>query len=340
MSKTEKNNIARKALIEAKRLKKGSEELITQQIVESLSPQIKNQISKMVSEMDDFDEDDDYVEEGKDEVEDETDFESDFSDEEEGEEYVEEGDDEEYEEDYSEEESGSKEEVDDEDEEFIEETIDDAEVEDFINQLESYLKEEEQAGDEEDIEADDLDVEDIDEDEDRDGEVPTDEDDDDEDYIKELEDWLRLDGIDEGSDGKDSKYKMKYESLKKDFSDMYKILKETSLDVERSRIYQEIATAKKITESKKLSLMKALDNASSSKELKRVQESFNLAWDNKSTKKRKPVSESKTRGRRGSFSKGVKTSMKNKGKKKKIDESKHIIAPDAVAKLAEWADIK
>lgn len=302
-------NYAKKAIVEAKRMKQASEELITANIMETMSPTLKKHISEMISEMDDFE--DDVIDESE-EIEDEENFDDNFSDE--G------GDDVEGE--YSEEDSYEDEEIDesedfeddefsgedvedvstevsDDDEEFLDEAVDDAEVEDFISQLESFLKEEDAPETDDDYEEDD-DVDNIEESDDYESDE------------EELE------------EGKESSYKMKYEGLKKEFNKLYKIMNETTMDLERSRIYSNIVKSNNITEGKKLRLMKALDNAKNSRELKRVQESFTIALDDTTSSKRKPirkstrtsskgkkrVSESKINSRRGSHSRSLKTNSK------------------------------
>lgn len=324
MNKNKKSSedIADKAIAKAKAMKEVSEQNVRKQLMESFAPQLKKMISQSILDIEDddidldeeYDDDEMYEEEGDDDEGDDIDAE----DLEDLEDALEEGDD-----------DGDG---DGDDEDFEvpadpegedgEEASDDHEEsdEDFLAELKALLE-------------DDDGEEDEDEDDDAEGGgivdehsitnmsegSGDDEDEDEDDAIKETEGKQNGDSYkQDASSGVETK---KYEAivaenrkLKEALQEIDKNLNETVLDEYKTRKFTSVIRGRKLSETAKLKVMRAIDEGKSEKEVNRISSVFETTLP-KSSKRNKRISESKVKGGRNS------SIRKPKSKKKSINEN-------------------
>lgn len=325
-------DIAEKAIAKAKALTELNEQKVRKQLMESFAPQLKKMISQSLLELEDEDLE---MEEGEDEEMYEEEDGVDPEDLEDLENALEEGEDE------DEFEDEPVEMVDDPEEDFddaeeMEEASDDYEEleeeseEDFLAELQSLLEEE-------------------DEDEEPEEEV-----------IQEMEgkqhgdsyksdapstDVKKFESNDGGShtqkDGGTTHHTKKYEAvvaenkkLKDALKEITSSLNESVLDDYKTTKFKSIVEGRKLTETAKLKVMRAIDEGKSEKEVDRITSVFETTLP-KSSKKSHRISESSVKGGRNSSIK------KPRSKRKAVNESTNNNSGFEWAnRLAQLADVK
>lgn len=309
--KRSSEDIADKALARAKALKEVSEQNVRKQLMESFAPQLKKMISQQILEMEDDDLEMDDLEEGEGEGDDidpedledlENALEEDGGegDDEDGDGHVEVPTDEVPVEDEPVEDEDLDEEVDDY--EDLEEESD----EDFLAELQSILEEDDMDDEEADDDMESLEESAKEDDEDEINEVEGKKNGDsyEQDAPPEGAHTEKYESADGGSytedgEGKKGDHTEKFENLVKEnrklrraLSEINNSLNETVLDEYKTSKFKSIVEGRKLTETAKLKVMRAIDEGKSEKEVDRISSVFESTLP-KSSKKKRAIKESK-----------------------------------------------